>query len=129
MEFNLLLQKQSSRFLILWACIVRLGLTLFYLLFGLHILLDVSKENFDVVVHGDFVVAASVISDENGNIIIAVTQKLTYSDALIGEASATLLTSQVTASSGCGNLFLEGDALLVILAINNPLLFLFLVFC
>jgi hypothetical protein len=129
MEFNLLLQKQSSRFLILWACIVTLGLTLFYLLFGLHILLDVSKENFDVVVHGDFVVAASVISDENGNIIIAVTQKLTYSDALIGEASATLLTSQVTASSGCGNLFLEGDALLVILAINNPLLFLFLVFC
>jgi hypothetical protein len=37
MEFNLLQQKQSSRFRILWACIVRLGLILFYLLFGLHL--------------------------------------------------------------------------------------------
>jgi len=44
MEFNILLQKQSSRFLILWACIVRLGLTLFYLLFKLYFLLDVSKK-------------------------------------------------------------------------------------
>jgi hypothetical protein len=33
------------------------------------------------------------------------------------------LTFQLAASSGCGNLFLEGDVLLVILAINNPHLF------
>jgi len=81
------------------------------------------KGNFDVAVHGDFVVAATIISDENGNIILAVTQKLTHSYALLGEASTALLTSQLAASSGCGNLFLEGDALLVILAINNPSLF------
>jgi len=78
------------------------------------------KGNFDVAVHGDFSVAAAIISDENGNIILVVTQKLTSSDALLGEASTALLTSQLAASSGCGNLFLEGDALLVILAINNP---------
>lgn len=81
------------------------------------------KGNFNVAVHGDFAVAAAVISDENGNIILAFTQKLSYSDALLGEASTALLTSQLATSSGCGNLFLEGDALLIILAINNPHLF------
>jgi hypothetical protein len=81
------------------------------------------KGNFDVAIHGNFAVVAAVISDENGNIILAITQKLTYSDALLVEVSAALLTSQVAASSDCRNLFLEGDALLVILAINNPPLF------
>jgi hypothetical protein len=74
-------------------------------------------------IKGNFDVVAAVISDENGNIILAFTQKLSYSDALLGEASAAHLTSQLATSSGCGNLFLEGDALLVILAISNPHLF------
>lgn len=43
-------------------------------------------------IKGNFDVAATVISNENGNIILAVTQKLTYSDALFEEAFAALLT-------------------------------------
>jgi hypothetical protein len=75
------------------------------------------KGNFDVTIHGNFVV--TLISDKKCNIILSVTQKLTFTNALLGEASVVLLTSQLAASSGCGNLFLEGDVLLVILAINN----------
>jgi hypothetical protein len=50
------------------------------------------KGNFDVAIHGAFFVAAAIISDKNGNIILVVTQKLTSSDALLGEASTALLT-------------------------------------
>jgi hypothetical protein len=63
------------------------------------------KGNFDVAIHGAFFVAAAIISDKNGNIILVVTQKLTSSDALHGEVSAALLTSQLAASSGCGIYF------------------------
>jgi hypothetical protein len=44
-------------------------------------------------------------------------------NALQGEAFANLLTARLATSSGCGTLVLEGDALLVVLAINNPSFF------
>jgi hypothetical protein len=50
------------------------------------------RGNFDVAFHGEFVVAAVVISGEKCNIILAVTQKLTSTDGLLGEASSALLT-------------------------------------
>jgi len=78
---------------------------------------------FTGCIKGNFDVAATVISDEKCNIILVATQKLASTDALLGEAYVALLTSQLAASSGCGNLFLERNALLVILAINNPPLF------
>ena len=82
------------------------------------------KGNFDVAVRGSFVVAAAaVLSDENGAIVAAATQRLNCTDALQGEALVALLTSRLAASIGCNFFSLEGDALLVALAINNPSLF------
>jgi hypothetical protein len=81
------------------------------------------KGNFDVAVKDSFSVAAAVISDDRGNIVGAATQKLHCTDALQGEALAALLTSRLAASLGYKLLALEGDALLVVLAINCPALF------
>jgi hypothetical protein len=81
------------------------------------------KGYFDVAVRGNFAVAAAVFSDHLGEIIYARTQKLFSSDVLLGEASAALLASRLAASSGFSNFTLEGDALLVILAVNKPHLF------
>jgi hypothetical protein len=81
------------------------------------------KGNFDVAVRGNFAVAAAVLSDHLGEIIYARTQKLFSFDVLSGEASAALLASHLAASLGFSNFTLEGDALLVILAVNKPHLF------
>lgn len=76
-----------------------------------------------MAVRSDFAVATTVISDHSKNIITAATLKLPFTDALLGEASAALLTTKLAVSTGIGNFFLERDALLVILAINRQLMF------
>jgi hypothetical protein len=81
------------------------------------------KGNFDVAVRGTFSVAVGVISDAFGNIIMADSHKLSSTDALAGEAFAALLTSRMASSLTRDNFCLEGDALLVVSAINNPPLF------
>ena len=81
------------------------------------------KGNFDVSVQGNFAVAAAVLSDPFGEIIFAATQKLFSSDVLSGEASAALLASRLATTSGFSNFILEGDAILVILVVNKPHLF------
>lgn len=81
------------------------------------------KGNFDVVVRGSFAVAAAVLSDYLGNIISAGTLYLHYSDALLKEAAAALLIVRLAVSMGVSCFNLEGDALLIILAINHPSLF------
>jgi hypothetical protein len=86
-------------------------------------LLGSAKGNFDVAVRGNFAVATVVLNDSSREIIFAVTQKLFSSDVLSGEASAALLVSRLAAISGFSNFTLEGDALLVILAVNKPHLF------
>jgi hypothetical protein len=63
------------------------------------------------------------MSDEKGDILSAATQKLHSTNALQGEAHAALLAIRLADSMGCRLVALEGDALIVILAINNPLLF------
>jgi hypothetical protein len=76
-----------------------------------------------VAIRDNFAVAAAVISNSDGEIILAATQKLSITDALIGEASADLLTTRLATFIGLGNFLLEGDALLVILAVNQPHIF------
>jgi hypothetical protein len=76
--------------------------------------------NFDVDVRESFAVADTVISDYSGNIIMAATQQLHSTDILAGEASAALLASRLALSSRYDHFIIEGDALLVILAINSP---------
>jgi ABC-type proline/glycine betaine transport system permease subunit len=51
-------------------------------------------------------VAATVISNSLGEIILAVTQKHSVSDILIGEASTALLATRLTASMGIGDFML-----------------------
>ena len=70
-----------------------------------------------------FAVAAATISDSSGNIVFAASQKLSNLDVLQGEATAALLATRLAIFSGCDRFHLEGDALLVTLAINNPFLF------
>ena len=68
---------------------------------------------------GSFVVAAAVISNDNSSIFAAATLKLSSIDVLQGKAHAIRLA----ASMGFASILLEGDALLVILAIKSPSLF------
>jgi hypothetical protein len=81
------------------------------------------KGNFDVAVRGSFAVAVAVLSDENGTIFAAATQKLVSTDVLQGEAHAALLVVRLATSMGLGLILVEGDALLVILVINSHALF------
>jgi hypothetical protein len=82
-----------------------------------------AKGNFDVAIKDNFAVAAAVLSDSSGEIFAAATLKLHSSDVLLGEASAALLATRLARSSGLDVFLLEGDALLVSLAINQPALF------
>jgi hypothetical protein len=79
--------------------------------------------NFDVTVRGNLSVAIAIISDSFSNIIMAATKELLSHDILQGKASADLLASRLAVLSGFYNLFLEWDALLVVLAINSHSLF------
>jgi exonuclease III len=81
------------------------------------------KGNFDVAIKGNFAVAAAVLSDSSGEIFAAATLKLHSFDVLLGEASAALLATRLARSYGLDVFFLEGDALLVSLAVNQPALF------
>ena len=67
--------------------------------------------------------AAAVISNYMGIILAAVTHKLSSTDVLRGEAFAALLAVRLAASLSLGCLSLEDDALLMVLAVNNPPLF------
>jgi hypothetical protein len=52
------------------------------------------KGNFDVAICDNFAVAVVVISNSDSKIILATTQKLSITDALIGDASTALFTSR-----------------------------------
>jgi hypothetical protein len=72
---------------------------------------------------GNFYVAVGVIRNASEDIITAVTHKLPSTDALTGEAFVTLLTSRMAASLTSDDNYIEEDALLIVLAINNPSIF------
>jgi hypothetical protein len=61
-----------------------------------------------------------VISDSNGNIIGAATKKILTKDVVLGEAQAALLAVHTTAYCGVYSLILKGDALNVVLPIQQP---------
>jgi hypothetical protein len=86
-------------------------------------LLGTIKANFDVVLSSNFAVTATVISDSNGNTIRATTKKILTKDVALGEVQATLLAVHTVASCSVYSLILEGDALNVVLAIQQPQLF------
>ena len=73
-----------------------------------------------MAVRENFAMAATVISNSSGDIILAATQRLSSIDVLMGEASAALLTSRLAASTSAIHFLLEGDALLVTLVVNQP---------
>jgi hypothetical protein len=75
------------------------------------------KVNFDVAIRPTFAVAASE------KFLTVNTLKLPPMDALMGEAHAALLASRLAVSMGCSPLIIEGDSLLTILALKDPLLF------
>jgi hypothetical protein len=64
-----------------------------------------------------------VISDSFKHIVLVATQKLHSTDVLLGEATAALLTTRLASTTNFRSFDLERDALLVILAMNQPLLF------
>jgi hypothetical protein len=76
-----------------------------------------------VAVRDSFAVVVAVVSDSSDSVILATTLKLVGSDVLQGEAIATLLASRLAVSTSFGSFDLEGDALLVLLAINSPAIF------
>ena len=51
------------------------------------------------------------------------SKKLPSLDANLGEAHAALLAISLAVSVGCPALILEGDSLLTIVVVNDPLLF------
>jgi hypothetical protein len=81
------------------------------------------KVNFDVAIRPTFAVAGAVLRDHSGKFLAVNTLKLPPMDALMGEAHAALLASRLAVSMGCSPLIIEGDSLLTILALKDPLLF------
>jgi hypothetical protein len=76
-----------------------------------------------VALSSNFVVAVMVVSDSCGNIICGATKKILIKDVALGEAQVALLTIHTATSCGAYSLILEGDALNVGLAIQQPQLF------
>jgi hypothetical protein len=92
-------------------------------------LLGSFKGNFDVTIKGSFFVATATIYDSSRSIILAATQHLYSSEVLLGEATAALLATRLAATLGHVDFTLEGDSLLVTLAINSPPTFSSWCFC
>jgi hypothetical protein len=86
-------------------------------------LLGTTKANFDVALSSNFVVATMVVSDSRSNIIGGTTKKILTKDVALGEAQVALLMVHTATSCGAYSLILEGDALNVVLAIQQPQLF------
>lgn len=59
----------------------------------------------------------------NGNIIGVATRKILAKDAALGAAHAALLAVQTATSCGAYSFILEGDALNIVLAIQQPQLY------
>lgn len=80
------------------------------------------KLNFDVATKEDFAIAAAILSNDKGEILLAFTNKLAFLDVNKGEATTTLTSVDLAISFGCYNLLLEGDSLVTFMAINQPVL-------
>ena len=76
------------------------------------------KENFDVAIKSNVALAAAVLSDFG----VAVTLKL-HSSEFLREGTAALLSTRLAQFTGMNVFSLEGNALMVILAVNWPYFF------
>jgi hypothetical protein len=77
------------------------------------------KINFDTAICENFSVQAAVCKDSKGKIVKAISQTNPPCDPNFGEALATQLAASLTASLQLKNFSLEGDSVVVILALNN----------
>ena len=77
------------------------------------------KVNFDVAVKENASFASIVARSQDGNIIQAWKEKFPPSSPLWAEANAALLTIKSCAELNFNNVIFEGDALMVIDAINS----------
>jgi hypothetical protein len=84
--------------------------------------LDYFKANFNVAIRHTFAVDAPVFLYHSGKFLTVNTLKLPPMDALMGEAHAALLAFRMIVSMGCSSLIIEGDSLLTIMALKDPLL-------
>lgn len=75
-------------------------------LFGLPHRWVFLKANFDVAIRNGLAVAATVLSDSNGNIIAVVSKKHSLVDVNVCEAHATSLAVGLALSFGLNSLFL-----------------------
>ena len=66
---------------------------------------------------------ATVVSDSKDNIIGVATKKILTKDVALGEAQTALLNVRTAVSCSVYSFILEGDALNVVLAIQQPQLF------
>lgn len=76
-----------------------------------------------MAVRADFVVAIVMINDHVSGIIYAATKRIFTQDADIGEAQAAFLATHTASLYEVHNLILEENAINIILAIQNPSLF------
>jgi hypothetical protein len=68
------------------------------------------KTNFDLAVWPLFNVVAAVLSDHEGNILVASSEKLPPYEASVGKAQAALLAAHLAISIGCPSHIIEGDS-------------------
>ena len=77
------------------------------------------KVNFDAAVKENASFASVVACSQDGNIIQAWTEKFPPGSPLWAEANAALLTIKSCTELNFNHVIFEGDALMVIDAINN----------
>ena len=77
--------------------------------------------NFDVAIRPNFAVAATTLRDHEGNFLAVNSLKLPPMEVAMGESHAALLASRIIVSFGRSRLIIEGDSLLTILAVKDPL--------
>ncbi|XP_059434035.1 uncharacterized protein LOC132167148 [Corylus avellana] len=78
------------------------------------------KINYDTAIQDSFSVQAAVCCNNSGNIIRMTSQISSKCLPNIGEAMAVLLAVPLASSSNIKKFILEGDSLVVILALLNP---------
>ncbi|GLT54398.1 hypothetical protein SLA2020_276000 [Shorea laevis] len=78
------------------------------------------KINFDMTIRAHLSAQAAICQDSNGCIIRAISQISPPWDPNYGDALAAHLASSLAASLKLCSFTLEGDSLVVIMALQNP---------
>jgi hypothetical protein len=78
------------------------------------------KINFNIVIKDQFSAQAAVCRDHSGTIINACSQISPKCDPTFGEALVALLAASLAASMKLKNFTIEGDSMVVIVALQAP---------